>query len=114
MITKALRTALGVYTLIFTFYTIITALNNGFNPYLLFLFPLPLYFIIITIREVRHFYHHLDHEFVIEGYSHLPAGGHTAFDLRFLFTQTSPSFLITVCLFSTAVSATIVRAFLTK
>ncbi|MEK7524797.1 MAG: hypothetical protein AAB548_00300 [Patescibacteria group bacterium] len=107
MIIKVFRTTLGLYSLFFTLYALITSLKNGFNPYLLLLFPLPLYFIIITIRQVRRLYHHPNHEFVIEGNTNIPA----ALNLRFLFRETSPSFLITVCLFSAAVGGTIIRAF---
>lgn len=117
MVTKAYRTVLGAYSFVFISYAIISALKNGFSPYLLNLFilaPLPLYFIIITIRELRHLYHYFDYEFVIDGYSLPPAGEPTAPNLNFLFAQTSPSFLVTVCLFSTAISATIIRAFLIR
>lgn len=110
MNTKILRTILGTYSLFFTIFTIITDFKGVFGPFLLLLLPLPLYFIIIALQQIQRFFPNSDREFVIEGYSPLSS----ATNLRFLFAQTSPTFLITICLFSVAVGGTIIRTFLSS
>lgn len=107
---KKLRTILGIYSFIFTSVTIFISLKDGLNPLIFLLIPLPLYFVAISIKQLKNFLTLPNRDFSIDGYTDIP----NTLDLRFLTTQTSPTFLFTICLFSFAISGTIIRAFILK
>jgi|CXWL01.1.fsa_nt_gi hypothetical protein len=107
---KKLRTILGIYSFILTAVTIFSSFKDGPDLFIILLVPLPLYFIVIAIKQLKHFLTSPNRDFTIDGYSNVPS----TLDLRFLTTQTSPTFLFTICLFSFAISGTVIRAFLLK
>ena len=107
---KKFRTILGIYSFILISVTIFQKLKGGFDPLFLLLIPLPLYFIVIAIKQLKNFLTSPNRDFSIDGYTDIPS----TLDLRFLTTQTSPTFLFTICLFSFAISGTIIRAILLK
>lgn len=107
---KKFRIILGIYSFILTSLTIFSSFKDGLGPLTVLLIPLPLYFIFIAIKQIKKFLSLPNRDFSIDGYTDIPS----TLDLRFLTTQTSPTFLFTICLFSFAISGTIIRAFILK